>query len=65
MLSIDEEEDSLDFEEEGHLHFILAEEEEDFEDFPFPSPAHLAQLLAAAGSMEESGGGTSIVLSQY
>lgn len=57
VLSIDE--------EEGQSHFILSEEEEDFEDFPFLPPAHLAQLLAAAGSTEELGGGTILSASQY
>ncbi|CAM4650393.1 unnamed protein product [Leuciscus chuanchicus] len=40
----------------------LSWEEEDFEDSPFLPPAHLAQLLAAAGSTEEAGGAKSSLL---
>lgn len=55
VLSTDEEEDVLDFEEEGQSDFLLSEEEEDFEDSPFLPPAHLAtQPLAAAGSTEDT-----------
>ncbi len=52
VFSTDEEEDALDFEEEGQSDFLLPEEEEDFEDYPFLPPTHTAQPLAAAGSME-------------
>ncbi len=53
VFSTDEEEDALDFEEEGQSDFLLSEEEEDFEDSPFLPPAHMAQPLAAAGTTED------------
>ncbi len=63
VFSTDEEEDALDFEEEGQSDFLLSEEEEDFEDSPFLPPAHTAQPLAAAGSMEDADGAPSPLLS--
>ncbi len=51
------------FEEEGQSDFLLSEEEEDFEDSPFLPPAHTAQPLAAAGSMEDADGAPSPLLS--
>ncbi len=56
VFSTDEEEDALDFEEEGQSDFLLSEEEEDFEDSPFLPPAHTAQPLAAAGTTEDADG---------
>ncbi len=63
VFSTDEEEDALDFEEEGQSDFLLSEEEEDFEDSPFLPPAHTAQPLAVAGSMEDADGAPSPLLS--
>ncbi len=51
------------FEEEGQSDFLLSEEEEDLEDSPFLPPAHTAQPLAAAGSMEDADGAPSPLLS--
>ncbi len=58
-----DEEDVLDFKEERQSDFLLSEEEEDFEDSPFLPPAHMAQPLAAAGSMEDADGAPSPLLS--
>ncbi|KAL0192561.1 hypothetical protein M9458_010857, partial [Cirrhinus mrigala] len=63
VLSTDEEEDALDFEEEGQSDFLLSEEEEDFEDSPFLPPEHSAQPLAVAGSIEDVDGAPSLLLS--
>lgn len=52
---MDEKEDTLDFEEDGQLDFLLSEEVEDFKESPFLPPAHPAQLLVAAESMETAG----------
>ncbi|RXN35337.1 Mediator of RNA polymerase II transcription subunit 30 [Labeo rohita] len=54
VLNTDEEEDALDFEEEGQSDFLLSEE--DFEDSPFLPPEHSAQALAAAGPIEDVDG---------
>ncbi len=51
-----DEEDVLDFKEERQSDILLSEEEEDFEDSPFLPPAHTAQRLAEAGSMEDADG---------
>ncbi len=63
VFSTDEEEDALDFEEEGQSDFLLSEEEEDFEDSPFLPPAHTAQPLAAAEAIEDADGTPSPLLS--
>ncbi len=63
VISTGEKEDTLDFEEEGQSDFLLSEEEEDFEDSPFLPPAHTAQPLVAAGSMEDADGAPSPLLS--
>ncbi len=63
VFSTDEEEDALDFKEEGQSAFLLSEEEEDFEDSPFLPPTHMAQPLAAAGTTEDADGAPSPLLS--
>ncbi len=42
VFSTGEEEDALDFEEEGQLDFLLSEEEEALEDSPLLPPANMA-----------------------
>ncbi len=63
VFSTGEEEDALDFEEEGQLDFLLSEEKEAFDDSPLLHPANTTQPLAVAGSTEDADGAPSPLLS--